>query len=245
MQVRRLELLEATVPQLQAALTAGTVTSRDLVSMYLARIDAYDQRGPALNAISVTNGGALAEADARDADRRAGAPRGALHGIPVIIKDNYDTADLQTAAGSRSLAGWVPSDDAFLVKKLREAGAIIIAKSNMHEFAYGITTLGSSGGTVPRSLPISPPWAWAATLAVRSAYRRRTTAWLESAGRRGSPAAVESFRSPAPRTSAGRSREPSPIWRSCSTRQSAMILPTHRPLRAWAISRKATRITCN
>jgi Asp-tRNA(Asn)/Glu-tRNA(Gln) amidotransferase A subunit family amidase len=144
--VRETELLEATVPQLQAALTAGTVTSRDLVSMYLARIDAYDQRGPALSAISVTNGRALAEADARDADRRDGAPRGALHGIPVIVKDNYDTADLQTAAGSRSLAGWVPPDDAFLVKKLREAGAIIIAKSNMHEFAYGITTLGSLFG---------------------------------------------------------------------------------------------------
>jgi Asp-tRNA(Asn)/Glu-tRNA(Gln) amidotransferase A subunit family amidase len=114
--------------------------------MYLARIDAYDQRGPALNAISVTNGNALTEAGARDAERRAGTPRGALHGIPVIVKDNYDTAELQTAAGSRSLAGWVPPDDAFLIKKLREAGAVIIAKSNMHEFAYGITTLGSLFG---------------------------------------------------------------------------------------------------
>jgi amidase len=146
MQARQIELLEATVPQLRAALTAGTVTSRDLVSMYLARIDAYDQRGPALNAISVTNGNALTEADARDAERRAGTPRGALNGIPVIVKDNYDTADLQTAAGSRALAGWVPPDDAFLVKKLRAAGAVIIAKSNMHEFAYGITTLGSLFG---------------------------------------------------------------------------------------------------
>jgi amidase len=145
-QVRQVELLEATVPQLQAALTAGTVTSRDLVAMYLARIDAYEQRDPALNAISVTNGNALTEADARDAERRAGAPHGALHGIPVIVKDNYDTADLQTAAGSRSLAGWVPPDDAFLVEKLRKAGAIIVAKSNMHEFAYGITTLGSLFG---------------------------------------------------------------------------------------------------
>ena len=146
MQARQVELLEATVPQLQAALTAGTVTSRDLISMYLARIDAYDQRGPALNAISITNGNALTEADARDAERRTGAPRGPLHGIPVIVKDNYDTTDQQTAAGSRSLAGWVPPDDAFLVKKLRAAGAVIIAKSNMHEFAYGITTLGSLFG---------------------------------------------------------------------------------------------------
>jgi hypothetical protein len=105
-QMRQVELLEATVPQLQAALTAAAITSHDLVSMYLARIDAYDQRGPALNAISLTNGKALTEAGARDAERRAGTPRGALHGIPVIVKDNYDTAELQTAAGSRSLAGW-------------------------------------------------------------------------------------------------------------------------------------------
>jgi len=146
MQTRALELVEATIPQLQAALQAGTVTSHDLVSMYLARIDAYDQKGPALNAVSVTNRNALSEADARDGERRAGAQRGLLHGIPVIVKDNYDTADLQTAAGSRALAGWVPPDYAFLVRKLREAGVIIIAKSNMHEFAYGITTLGSLFG---------------------------------------------------------------------------------------------------
>jgi amidase len=95
------ELLEATIPQLQAALTAGSVSSRDLVSMYLARIDAYDQRGPALNSISVTNGNALAEADARDTERGAGAPRGPLHGIPIIVKDNYETAGMQTADGSR------------------------------------------------------------------------------------------------------------------------------------------------
>ena len=227
MQPREVELLEATVPQLQAALNAGAITSRDLVSMYLARIDAYDQRGPALNAISVTNGNALTEADARDAERRAGVSHGPLHGVPVIVKDNYDTAELQTAAGSRSLAGWVPPDDAFLVKKLREAGAVIIAKSNMPEFAYGITTLGSLFGQtratlmhwtatqaapaaapVPLSLPILPPSAWAVTLAARSASRRRTTASCESAARRASPAAAGSSRFPAPRTSAGRLPEP-------------------------------------
>src|SRR6516162_4398867 len=113
MQTRGVELLEATVPQLQAALTAGTVTSHDLVSMYLARIDAYDQRGPALNAISVTNRNALAEAAALDAERRAGSTRGPLHGIPVIVKDNYDTIGMQTADGSKSLAGFVPPDDAY------------------------------------------------------------------------------------------------------------------------------------
>jgi len=143
---RSFELLEATIPELQAALAAGSVTSRDLVTMYLARIDAYDQRGPALNAISTINRSALAEADALDAERRAHTPRGPLHGIPLIVKDNYETANMQTAGGSRSLAGWVPATDAFLVKKLRDAGAIVMAKSNMHEFAYGITTLGSLFG---------------------------------------------------------------------------------------------------
>jgi Asp-tRNA(Asn)/Glu-tRNA(Gln) amidotransferase A subunit family amidase len=104
---RSFELLEATIPELQAALAAGSVTSRDLVAGYLARIDVYDQRGPALNAISALNGGALAEADALDAERRARGPRGPLHGIPLIVKDNYETGGMQTAAGSKSLAGWV------------------------------------------------------------------------------------------------------------------------------------------
>jgi Asp-tRNA(Asn)/Glu-tRNA(Gln) amidotransferase A subunit family amidase len=143
---RSFELLEATIPDLQAALAAGSVTSRDLVTIYLARIDAYDQKGPVLNAISGVNGQALAQADALDAERKTRPLRGPLHGIPIIIKDNYETVTMQTADGSRSLAGWVAGTDAVLVKKLRDAGAIVIAKSNMHEFARGITTLGSLFG---------------------------------------------------------------------------------------------------
>jgi len=155
---RSFELMETTIPQLQAALAAGTITSRVLVSMYLARIEAYDQRGPALNAISVTNANALAEAAALDAERRAGAVRGLLHGIPVILKDNYETVGMQTADGSLALAGWMPPDDAYLVKKLRGAGAIIIAKSNMHEFAAGIITVGSLFGATrnPYALDRNP-----------------------------------------------------------------------------------------
>src|SRR5712671_906293 len=145
-QTKSFEFMEATIPQLQAALAAGTITSKELVSAYLARIEAYDQRGPALNAISVVNSNALDEAAAMDAERRAGKTRGLLHGIPVIVKDNYETAGMQTANGSLSLAGWVPPNDASPVKKLRAAGAIIIAKSNMHEFARGITTVGSLFG---------------------------------------------------------------------------------------------------
>lgn len=157
-QSRSFELMEATIPQMQAALAAGTVTSRDLVAMYLARIEAYDQHGPALNAISVTNSKALAEADALDAERRAGATRGPLHGIPMIVKDNYETVGMQTADGSLALAGWIPPDDAYLVKRLRTAGAIIIAKSNMHEFAYGVVTVGSLFGATrnPYALDRNP-----------------------------------------------------------------------------------------
>ena len=145
-QTKSFELMETTIPQLQAALAAGTVTSKDLVSAYLARIDAYDQRGPALNAISIVNGKALEEAAAMDAERRAGKARGLLHGIPIIVKDNYETVGMQTADGSVTMVGWIPPDDSALVKKLRAAGAIIIAKSNMHEFAYGILTVGSLFG---------------------------------------------------------------------------------------------------
>ncbi len=137
---------EDTIPQLQAALTKGTLTSRDLVEAYLSRIEAYDKRGPALNAVSAIGPNARAEATALDAERGAKGPRGPLHGIPVIVKDNYETADMQTAAGSLSLAGWVPPADAFLVRRLRAAGAIVVAKSNMHEFAFGIETIGSLFG---------------------------------------------------------------------------------------------------
>jgi amidase len=121
-------------------------------------IEAYDQKGPALNAISVTNKNALADAAKMDAERRAGRSRGRLHGIPVIVKDNYDTADMQTAPGSRALAGWVPPDNAFLVQKLHDAGAIIIAKSNMQEFAYGIINVGSLFGATrnPYALDRNP-----------------------------------------------------------------------------------------
>jgi Asp-tRNA(Asn)/Glu-tRNA(Gln) amidotransferase A subunit family amidase len=155
---RSFELLEATIPQIQAALTTGIVTSRDLLSMYLTRIEAYDKRGPALNSISVVNSKAFDEANALDAERRAGVVRGPLHGVPIILKDNYETIGMQTANGSLALAGWIPPDNAFQVKKLRAAGAIVIAKSNMHEFAAGVTTVGTLFGATrnPYALDRNP-----------------------------------------------------------------------------------------
>lgn len=144
--VQGFEVAEATIAEMQAAMEAGTVTSVGLVDAYLARIAAYDQRGPALNAIVLLNPAARERAAALDEERRTQGPRGPLHGIPIILKDNYDTADMPTTASSVALAGFVPARDGAQVRKLREAGAVIIAKSNLHEMAMGITTISSLGG---------------------------------------------------------------------------------------------------
>jgi amidase len=137
---------EASITELQSAMKSGRLRSVDLVDAYIARINAYDHAGPALNAIIRLNPNARAEAAALDAERKAGKVRGPLHGIPVIVKDNYGTRDMITSAGTIALAGMRTPDDAFEVRKLREAGAVILGKSNMHEFASGITTISSIGG---------------------------------------------------------------------------------------------------
>ena len=138
--------MEATILETQAALAAGTIASEDLVRMYLARIAAFDKAGPAINAIIRLNPNALSEARALDAERRGNRSRGPLHGIPILLKDNYDTFDMPTSASSLSLATSVAPDDGYLVRRLREAGAIFLGKTNMHEFAFGITTISSLGG---------------------------------------------------------------------------------------------------
>jgi amidase len=140
------DVMEKSIAELQDAMAAGNVTSRQLVEAYLARIAAYDQHGPALNAIVTLNPKALEAADALDAERRAKGARGPLHGIPVLVKDNYETIEMPTAAGSIALATFHPKRDAFMVKKLRDAGAVILGKTNMHELAAGITTTGSRFG---------------------------------------------------------------------------------------------------
>ncbi len=140
------EVVEKTIPELQAAMASGAVTSRDLVEAYLARIRAYDHAGPALDAMIALNPHALADAEALDRERAARGPRGPLHGVPVVIKDNYGTADMPTTGGSIALAGFETGRDAFLVRRLREAGAVIVGKTNLHELASGITTISSLGG---------------------------------------------------------------------------------------------------
>ena len=139
-----LNLETATVPQLEAAMAAGALTSEALTRAYLARIEAYDKKGPTINTVIALNDKALDEARALDAERKAGRVRGPLHGIPVVLKDNFDTFDMPTTAGSWLLKGSVPPNDAFTVKKLREAGAIILAKLNLSEFAAGGGSVGGA-----------------------------------------------------------------------------------------------------
>jgi Asp-tRNA(Asn)/Glu-tRNA(Gln) amidotransferase A subunit family amidase len=142
------DVTEATIPELQAALADGRTTSVALLDAYLARIAAYDTHGPRLNAMLQLNPNARAEAAAMDAERKAGHVRGPLHGIPIVVKANYGTREGTTSAGSLAMANSRPGRDAFVVKQLRAAGAIIIGKTNMHELAAGVTSISSLGGQV-------------------------------------------------------------------------------------------------
>src|SRR4051812_10317321 len=158
---------EATIAGIHAAFKAKTLTCRQLVQRYLSRIDSVDKKGPAYNAIILTNPKALDVADSLDRRFAREGLVGPLHCVPMIVKDNFETNDLQTTAGSLALRGWIPKRDATQVAKIRAAGAIVLAKSNMAEWAFtpyetvssilpGYTknpyaldrvTAGSSGGT--------------------------------------------------------------------------------------------------
>src|SRR5438874_9656524 len=127
---------ETSIADLHAAMRGGGLTCRALVDQYLRRIDAYDKKGPAINALVVVNPAALRVADSLDTRFRREGLTGPLHCIPVIVKDNFETVDLPTTAGSLSMQGFVSNKDAFLVRRVREAGAIVLAKSNMAEFAF-------------------------------------------------------------------------------------------------------------
>jgi amidase len=140
------KLEEATIADIHAAYKAGKITAQQLVEKYLARIAAYDQQGPKLNSIILVNQKAVEEAAALDAEFKKTKKLRPLHGIPVLMKDNVDTAGLQTTAGSLSLKGYVPAKDAFLAQKLKDAGAIVISKTNLHEFAVWGETISSMAG---------------------------------------------------------------------------------------------------
>src|SRR6266545_8293170 len=127
---------ETTIAQVHAAFKGGRLTCRALVEQYLRRIDAYDKKGPGINAIIVVNPDALYTADSLDARFKREGLTGPLHCVPMIVKDNFETRDLPTTAGTLAFQGFVSNKDAFQVRRIREAGAIVLAKSNMAEFAF-------------------------------------------------------------------------------------------------------------
>ena len=140
------ELEETTIATLQEGMRSGRYTSRSISELYLARIDAIDKSGPAINSVIERNPDALRIAEERDAERKAGRVRGPLHGIPVLIKDNIDTADrMRTSAGSLALAESIAPRDAFIAARLREAGAVILGKTNLSEWANFRSTHSTSG----------------------------------------------------------------------------------------------------
>jgi amidase len=137
---------EATSAQLQEWMAAGRYTARQIAELYLRRIDEIDRQGPVLRSVIEVNPDALTIADALDAERRTRGSRGPLHGIPVLIKDNIDTADrMLTTAGSLALEGSRPAKDAFVVERLRAAGAVILGKTNLSEWANFRSTRSTSG----------------------------------------------------------------------------------------------------
>jgi amidase len=190
------DLEEATIRALIQDQQAGRRTARQIASAYAARIQALDRNGPALHATIELNPDALTIADSLDADRSAGHLWGPLHGIPVLIKDNIDTADhMTTTAGSLALEGSIAPRDAFIVERLRAAGAVILGKTNMSEWANFRSTHSTSGwsgrgGLVrnPYALDRNPCGSSSGTGAavaanfatVRSSVRREQRHWSAS-----------------------------------------------------------------
>src|SRR5687767_8761019 len=144
---RTIDLDAATIADINAAFSKGSLTSERLVQLFLARIQAFDRQGPMLRSVITVNPKAIETARALDAERKSKGARSPLHGIPIVLKDNIDTADMPTTGGSVMLEGSVPPDDAFVVKKLRAAGAVIIAKVNLSEFASAAAK-SSLGGQI-------------------------------------------------------------------------------------------------
>ncbi|MEL0046127.1 MAG: amidase family protein [Deltaproteobacteria bacterium] len=141
-----MNLLEASIESIQQAMNSGSLTAVQLTQYYLDRIAAYDQQGPGLNSIRVLNDDALKQAAALDDERDRQGARSMLHGIPILVKDNYETKGMPTTVGSVLFKGFAPDRDAHLVAKLKNAGALLLGKTNMQEFAYGITNVGSIHG---------------------------------------------------------------------------------------------------
>src|ERR1700681_1729700 len=145
---RSFHVMETSIASIHQAMQAGTLTCHSLVQQYLDRIHAYDQQGPAINSMLYINPASLEQADAFDQDFQRTHKLKPLGCIPIVLKDNFDTADMPTTAGALTLKGAQPEKDAFAVKRLREAGALILGKANLQEFASGGISVSSLGGQV-------------------------------------------------------------------------------------------------
>ncbi len=166
------ELDALTIVDINHAFDSGALTSEKLVQLCLARIQAYDRQGPSIHAVMTLNPKALDTARALDAERKAKGRRSPLHGVPIVLKDNYNTFDMATTGGSVLLEGSIPPADAFVVKKLRDAGAIILAKVNMSEFASGGAHSSLGGQSLnPHDLTRTPSGSSGGTgVAIAAAY---------------------------------------------------------------------------
>ena len=192
------ELHEATVDSLQEGMRSGKYTARRITELYLDRIEALNQMGPELRAIIEVNPDALTIADALDAERKAGTVRGPLPGIPIALKDNLDTHDrMTTTAGSLALEGSIPPQDSFVAQKLREAGAVLIAKANMSEWAYWRGLNASSGwsgrggqGRNPYALDRTPEGSSSGSGAAAAANLAALTVGTETGGSIMAPSSV-------------------------------------------------------
>ena|SRR5437588_1887476 len=178
---QQFQLMEASINGIHRGLQSGKLTCHSLVQQYLDRIKAYDQQGPTLNAMLYVNPKVLEQADAMDKQLKSGTKVKPLQCIPVVLKDNFDTADMPTTGASLALKGMQPAKDAFTVARLRQDGALILGKTNMHELALAGLTSSSLGGQTknPYELsrtravlpaapgrpwrPTSRPWALART----------------------------------------------------------------------------------
>lgn len=164
-------IIDATLVELHHAMNSGALTSRELVQTYLSRIDRYDRKGPKLQSVIAVNRHALEQADSMDIERWRQGPRGYLHGIPIVVKDNYNTKEIPTTGGIKKLAHFVPNDDCPIVQYLKKAGAIVLGKTNLHELSLFGLTFSEYGGQTrnPYDLNKTPGGSSGGTAAAVSA----------------------------------------------------------------------------
>src|ERR1051325_5029212 len=240
-----LELEDATIAELQAGMASGKDTARSITTTYLQRIEALDKKGPGLHSVLETNPDALTQATALDAERKAKGPRGPLHGIPILVKDNVATRDrMQSTAGSLALVGASPPRDAFLVERLRAAGAGVLRQAKLVEWGHFLP---------PHSAPRRATRSWWSGCArrARCCSAKRICPSGPTSARPTRPAAGAagegSVATPTPSIARrpGRARAPGSPWRRACARPPSGPRPTApscrpRPAaRSWASSRRS------